>query len=66
MSPKKQKQMAVVLDDFSDMDQIGYDEYSEGAKPEANRTKVLAIHFSSFTRRPFAHKLVSYSNLFLL
>jgi formylglycine-generating enzyme required for sulfatase activity len=30
MSQKKQKQMVVVLDDFSDMDQIGYDEYSEG------------------------------------
>jgi formylglycine-generating enzyme required for sulfatase activity len=30
MSPKKRKRMAVVLDDFSDIDQIGYDEYSEG------------------------------------
>jgi formylglycine-generating enzyme required for sulfatase activity len=30
MSTKKSKRMAVVLDDFSDKDQIGYDEYSEG------------------------------------
>jgi hypothetical protein len=30
MSKEKRKRMAVVLDDFSDMDQIGYDEYSEG------------------------------------
>jgi formylglycine-generating enzyme required for sulfatase activity len=30
MSKEKGKRMAVVLDDFSDMDQIGYDEYSEG------------------------------------
>jgi formylglycine-generating enzyme required for sulfatase activity len=30
MSLKKRKRMAVVLDDFSDTDQIGYDEYSEG------------------------------------
>ena len=30
MSKQKSKRMAVVLDDFSDMDQIGYDEYSEG------------------------------------
>ncbi len=30
MSEEKDKRMAVVLDDFSDRDQIGYDEYSEG------------------------------------
>ena len=30
MSKEKRKHMAVVLDEFSDMDQIGYDEYSEG------------------------------------
>lgn len=30
MSKVKRKRMAVVLDDFSDIDQIGYDEYSEG------------------------------------
>ncbi len=30
MSQKERKPMAVVLDVFSDMDQIGYDEYSEG------------------------------------
>ena len=30
MSKEKGKRMAVVLDDFSDIDQIGYDEYSEG------------------------------------
>ena len=30
MSKEKRKRMAVVLDDFSDIDQIGYDEYSEG------------------------------------
>lgn len=30
MSKEKRKRMPVVLDDFSDKDQIGYDEYSEG------------------------------------
>jgi formylglycine-generating enzyme required for sulfatase activity len=30
VSKEKRKRMAVVLDDFSDIDQIGYDEYSEG------------------------------------
>ena len=30
MSKGKRKPMAVVLDDFSNIDQIGYDEYSEG------------------------------------
>jgi formylglycine-generating enzyme required for sulfatase activity len=30
MSKEKRKRMAVVLDDFSDIDQIGYDEYSDG------------------------------------
>ncbi|MGD2086137.1 MAG: SUMF1/EgtB/PvdO family nonheme iron enzyme [Candidatus Aminicenantes bacterium] len=30
MSKVKRNRMAVVLDDFSDIDQIGYDEYSEG------------------------------------
>jgi len=30
MSKEKRNSMAVVLDDFSDIDQIGYDEYSEG------------------------------------
>ncbi|UCH94186.1 MAG: SUMF1/EgtB/PvdO family nonheme iron enzyme [Candidatus Aminicenantes bacterium] len=30
MKQEKRKRMAVVLDDFSDIDRIGYDEYSEG------------------------------------